>query len=203
MIRSFKDKRTETLFGGGTVKEFAGFRKAAERKLTMLDSASDLRDLRAPQANRLEKLKGNRAGQYSVRINDQWRICFVWKQDGPRDVEIVDYHWMRSVMVKNGMRPVHPGEILLEEFLKPSEGSMNPHALAKAIGVPANRITAIIKGQRGITGDTAVRLGAFFNTSAEFWMNLQKTYELRLAEKALPVKVRKQIEEQRHALVRA
>jgi antitoxin HigA-1 len=105
-------------------------------------------------------------------------------------------------MVKNGMRPVHPGEILLEEFLKASE-SMNAHTLAKAIGVPANRITAIIKGQRGITGDTAVRLGAFFNTSAEFWMNLQKTYELRLAEKAVPVKVRKQIEEQRDALVRA
>jgi addiction module HigA family antidote len=80
---------------------------------------------------------------------------------------------------------------------------MNAHTLAKAIGVPANRITAIIKGQRGISGDTAVRLGAFFNTSAEFWMNLQKTYELRLAEKALPVKVRRLIEEQRDALVRA
>jgi antitoxin HigA-1 len=80
---------------------------------------------------------------------------------------------------------------------------MNAHTLAKAMGVPANRITTIIKGQRGITGDTAVRLGAFFNTSAEFWMNLQKTYELRLAEKALPVKVRRQIEEQRDALVRA
>jgi proteic killer suppression protein len=92
MIRSFKDKRTETLFGGGTVKEFAGFRRAAERKLTMLDSASNLRDLLAPPANRLEKLKGDRAEQYSIRINDQWRICFVWKQDGPRDVEIVDYH---------------------------------------------------------------------------------------------------------------
>jgi toxin HigB-1 len=92
MIRSFKDKRTETLFGGGAVKEFTGFRKAAERKLTMLDSASDLRDLLAAPANRLEKLKGDRAEQYSIRINDQWRICFVWKQDGPRDVEIVDYH---------------------------------------------------------------------------------------------------------------
>ena len=92
MIRSFKDKRTETLFGGGAVKEFAGLRKAAERKLTMLDGASDLRDLLAPPANRLEKLKGDRAGQYSIRINDQWRICFVWTQDGPRDVEIVDYH---------------------------------------------------------------------------------------------------------------
>lgn len=106
-------------------------------------------------------------------------------------------------MVKNGMRPIHPGEILQEEFLKPSESAINANALAKAIGVPANRITAILKGQRGITGDTAVRLGAFFNTTAEFWMNLQKTYELRLAEKALPNRVVKHIERQREALVSA
>lgn len=103
-------------------------------------------------------------------------------------------------MVRNGMRPIHPGEILLEEFLQPSEAGLNANTLAKAIGVPPNRITAIIKGQRGITGDTAVRLGTFFNTTAEFWMNLQKTYELRLAEKALPVKVRKHIQESRAAL---
>ncbi len=106
-------------------------------------------------------------------------------------------------MVKNGMRPIHPGEILLEEFLKPSDPALNAHTVAKALGVPANRITAIINGQRGISGDTAVRLGAFFNTSAEFWMNLQKTYELRLAEKALPGKVRKHIEESRESLVSA
>ena len=106
-------------------------------------------------------------------------------------------------MIKNGMRPVHPGEILLEEFMKTAEPSINANMLAKAIDVPANRITAIIKGQRGITGDTAVRLAAFFNTTAEFWMNLQKTYELRLAEKALPGKVRKHIEQHREALVSA
>ena len=58
----------------------------------MLDSAAELRDLLAPQANRLEKLKGNRAGQHSIRINDQWRICFLWKDDGPYEVEITDYH---------------------------------------------------------------------------------------------------------------
>ena len=58
----------------------------------MLDSATELRDLRAPPANRLEKLKGNRAGQHSIRINDQWRICFAWKEDGPHEVEITDYH---------------------------------------------------------------------------------------------------------------
>jgi len=106
-------------------------------------------------------------------------------------------------MVKNGMRPVHPGEILLEEFMKPSEPPINANMLAKALDVPANRITAIIKGQRGITGDTAVRLAAFFNTTAEFWMNLQKTYELRLAEKALPVRVRKHIAQHREALATA
>ncbi len=106
-------------------------------------------------------------------------------------------------MIKNGMRPVHPGEILLEEFMKPSVPPINANMLAKAIDVPANRITAIIKGQRGITGDTAVRLAAFLNTTAEFWMNLQKTYELRLAERALSDKVRKRIEQCRDAFVSA
>ncbi len=92
MIRSFKDKKTERFFAGETVKEFTSFKKAAERKLIMLDSVSEIRDLLSPPGNQLEKLKGNRAGQYSVRINGQWRICFVWKEDGPQEVEIVDYH---------------------------------------------------------------------------------------------------------------
>jgi len=106
-------------------------------------------------------------------------------------------------MIKNGMRPVHPGEVLFEEFMKPSNPPINANMLAKALEVPSNRVTAIIKGQRGITGDTAVRLATFFNTTAEFWMNLQKTYELRLAEKALPGNVRKHIEQHRDALVSA
>ena len=106
-------------------------------------------------------------------------------------------------MVKNGMRPVHPGEILLEEFMKASDPPINANTLAKALEVPANRITAIIKGQRGITGDTAVRLATFYNTTAEFWMNLQKTYELCLAERALPGKVKKHIEQHREALASA
>jgi len=106
-------------------------------------------------------------------------------------------------MVKNGMRPVHPGEILLEEFMKGSDCPINANTLAKGLEVPPNRITSIIKAQRGITGDTAVRLAAFFNTTAEFWMNLQKTYELRLAERALPDRVRRHIEQNRHAVVSA
>ena len=92
MIRSFRDKKTERLFAGESVKDFSGIRNVAERKLTMLDSAADLKDLLAPPGNRLEKLKGDRAGQHSIRINDQWRICFRWMTDGPHDVEITDYH---------------------------------------------------------------------------------------------------------------
>lgn len=92
MIRGFRDKKTERFFAGEPIQEFSSFRTVAERKLLMLDSASDLKDLSAPAGNRLEKLKGDRAGQYSIRINDQWRICFVWMADGPHDVEITDYH---------------------------------------------------------------------------------------------------------------
>jgi addiction module HigA family antidote len=107
------------------------------------------------------------------------------------------------IMMKNGMRPVHPGEILLEEIIQPSDPPLNANTLAKTLAVSANRITAIIKGQCGITGDTAVRLAAFFKTTAEFWMNLQKTYELRRAEQALPVKVRRHIEQRRAAFASA
>ena len=92
MIRSFKDKRTEKFFAGEPVKAFSGFSETAERKLAMLDSAAELRELVSPPANRLEKMKGNRSGQHSMRINDRWRICFVWKDDGPYEVEITDYH---------------------------------------------------------------------------------------------------------------
>jgi len=92
VIRSFRDKKTERLFAGESVKEFSGIRNVAERKLTMLDSAADLNDLLAPPGNRLEKLKGDRTGQHSIRINDQWRFCFRWMTDGPHDVEITDYH---------------------------------------------------------------------------------------------------------------
>ena len=92
MIRGFRDKKTQQFFAGEIVREFSSFRKVVERKLTMLDNATDLKDLLSPAGNRLERLKGNRVGQHSIRINDQWRIRFVWAADGPHDVEITDYH---------------------------------------------------------------------------------------------------------------
>ena len=92
MIRSFKDARTERLFRGETVKAFTGIEKAARRKLDMLDYAHVLTDLRVPPGNRLEALAGDRKGQHSIRINDQWRICFRWEAGNAYEVEITDYH---------------------------------------------------------------------------------------------------------------
>jgi len=92
VIRSFKHPDTEALFNGKRVKRFANIERVATRKLQMLDDAVDLSDLATPPANRLEALKGDRRGQYSIRINDQWRICFVWTKTGAEQVEIVDYH---------------------------------------------------------------------------------------------------------------
>lgn len=92
MIRSFRDRATQQLWMGSFVKRFSGLEKQALRKLDMLHTVRDLTDLRAPPANRLETLVGDRRGQHSIRINDQWRICFIWTKEGPADVEIVDYH---------------------------------------------------------------------------------------------------------------
>ena len=91
-IQSFKCKNTENLFEGGKPKQFRNIESVAARKLQMMDSAVGLRDLRAPPGNRLEELSGNRAGQHSIRINDQWRICFKFESGHFLDVEIVDYH---------------------------------------------------------------------------------------------------------------
>lgn len=92
MIRTFRCKDTEALFQDTAVPRFRNIERVARRKLMYLDQACSLEDLMVPPGNRLEALKGNRSGQYSIRINDQWRICFRWKNGEIRDVEIVDYH---------------------------------------------------------------------------------------------------------------
>jgi toxin HigB-1 len=93
VIRSFRDKITEAVFNGDSPKGFpADLVTVGRRKLRYLNAAADLGDLRSPPGNRLEKLAGQRKGQYSIRINDQFRVCFVWTAQGPSEVEIVDYH---------------------------------------------------------------------------------------------------------------
>lgn len=91
-IKSFRCAETQALYEGKQPRRFKNFEAVAERKLQMLDDAVQLRDLRSPPGNRLEPLHGNREGQHSIRINDQWRVCFIWTDEGPEAVEIVDYH---------------------------------------------------------------------------------------------------------------
>jgi len=92
MILGFRCTDTRELFETGKSRRFTGIAATATRKLAQLDSAHELRDLASPPANRLELLRGDRSGQYSLRINDQFRLCFVWTERGPDRVEIVDYH---------------------------------------------------------------------------------------------------------------
>ena len=92
MIQSFRCRETQEIYEGGQARRFKAIIAVAERKLAQLDAAQSLGFLKAPPGNRLEALKGDRMGQHSIRINDQWRICFKWTDAGPVDVEIVDYH---------------------------------------------------------------------------------------------------------------
>jgi len=92
MIRSFRCEDTHSLFVARKSRLWSNAQAVALRKLDQLEAAVNLDDLRVPQGNRLESLKGNRPGQHSIRINDQWRICFIWQADGAHNVEIVDYH---------------------------------------------------------------------------------------------------------------
>lgn len=92
MIKSFRSAETERVFNRDRVERFRAIERTAQRKLEMLNAANHLRDLSRPPGNRLEKLRSDREGQYSIRINERWRVCFVWRNGDAYDVEIVDYH---------------------------------------------------------------------------------------------------------------
>lgn len=92
MIKGFKDKHTRSIYEGLPVKKYQSIRRQVERRMQILDMATCIEDLMHLPSNRFEALRGNRKGQYSIRVNQQWRICFRWSEDGPYDVELTDYH---------------------------------------------------------------------------------------------------------------
>jgi antitoxin HigA-1 len=207
MIQSFKDGAAQELFENLSNKRWNAIAKVALRKLDQIDAAQNLNDLRVPPGNQLEALKKDRARQHSIRINDQYRIYFIWKSDGAHQVEITDYHSTAnqadgrrlSMIIK---RPTSgwefrrvttsPGEMLQEEFLGPL--GITKNALAMKIRVPATRIGDIIHGKRAITPDTALRLARFFGNSPEFWLNLQQMHDLSKARLELGKTIEHEVE---------
>jgi addiction module HigA family antidote len=165
--------------------------RVALRKLVQPDAATALVDLRVPPGNRLERLKGKRAGQFSIRINDQWRICFRWRPErcvrgGDRRLSL------GGKMSVKRLAPVHPGEILLKDFLEPL--GLTQYRLAKSLTVPPRRVNEIVHGKRAVTADTALRLARFFGTSERFWLNLQTGYDLEIERDRLGDRLRKDVQ---------
>ena len=173
-MRSASQPFFDIAANGEHVKEFSGFARQAETRLDRLDAATRLKDLAAMSGNRLEALKGNRQGQYSIRSNDQWRICFEWPARWPRPDQRRDCGLSLGGTISR--TPIYPGEQLAKEL---KELCISAAELARQIHLPVNCVTSIINAQRAITADTALRLGHWFGTSPEFWLNLQKLDELR------------------------
>ena len=179
MIKSFADKETEHIYKQEFSKKLPNqIQKVALRKLMMIDNAKCVGDLRVPSNNKLEVLSGDRKGQYSIRINDQWRICFTEKEGHYYNVEIVDYHY-ENIMA-NYIETPTIGEILSEEFLIPL--GLSAYKLAQEINVPTSRIQDILHNRRKITVDTSLRLAKFFGLSDGYFMSLQDDIDIRNAK---------------------
>ena len=176
MIVSFRGKRLAALAARRRVKALSGVERNACLALDRLAAVHTLEDLRALQTGHLETLIGG-GRHYAIRINEHWRICFDWPDTspGPTNVELVDSESGGPM----ALVAIHPGDHLGEEL---RALNMSASEFARRIKVPTNRVTGILNGQRGITGDTALRFAHFFGTSAEFWVNLQSLHDLHVAE---------------------
>ncbi len=139
---------------------------------------------------RLEKLKGPRSGQHSIRVNVQWRICFAWNDGDATDVEIVDYLDLLMTTTRK-LAPIHPGEILLEDFLEPM--GISQYRLAQDISVPPRRINEIVHESRRIRADTALRFARYFGTTERFWLNLQSRFDLEEQKDLLGNRLAKEV----------
>ncbi len=184
MLRSFRDKDTEAIWQRQRSRKLdTTTQRVAWRKLAMLDAAETLGDLRVPPGNRLEKLAVTAPGSTASGSTGSGESASA----GPRPDRKTSRSWTitrrSTVAAETVMAPVHPGEILLEEFLGPL--GVSQYQLAKAVSVPARRINEIVHGQRRISADTALRLARYFGTSETFWINLQARYDLEVEKDRL------------------
>jgi addiction module HigA family antidote len=178
MIVSYRDKRTADFAAGRRVKAFSGLERPARLKLDRVEAAVGLQDLAALPGNRFEVFEGR--SKRTVQHPHQRSVADLLRMAG--QVARTNERRDRGLPLRSRImarRAIHPGEHLAEEL---EELDMSAAELARRLQVPTNRVTAILNGQRAITGDTALRLAHFFGTSAQFWLNLQNLYELRLAE---------------------
>ena len=181
MIKNFCDKETEKIYNQIFSKKIpTDIQTVALRKLIMIDNAANLEDLKVPPANRLESLSGDREGQYSIRINDQYRICFTFTE------KMIFAMWKLSIIIKfMGKEPnmdtiiTTPtmGEILREEFMTPL--NLSTYKLAQELHVPVSRIQAILKNERRITADTSLRLARYFGVSDKYFLDIQNDIDIR------------------------
>jgi len=200
VIRSFRDGRTAAVLAGRVGKGMAlSLARAAQRKLVMLDAASDLGQLAAARGSRLEKLAGDRAalgasgltisgasvssGGPAMRSMSSWSTITeesasmtILREDVEAGRVDLDGFAERGALP---MGPVHPGEILREEFMAPA--GLSARALARSLGVPPNRVTMIINGERAVSAETALRLARFFGSTAGFWLRLQAAHDEAVA----------------------
>ena len=190
MLKSFACRETEQLFHRKSSRRVPrDVQPRAFMRLMQIDAAVGIEDLRLPPSNRLEPLKGKRKGQWSIRINDQWRVCFRFEQGEAFDVEIADYHYTEVTMTKK-LAPVHPGGFL-EELLQ--QCSVSQAQLARAIGVSAMRVSHLVKGKRPVTAEMALRLARFFGQSPQYWLNLQSRYDLDCAQDAMGRRIKSEV----------
>ena len=209
MIKSFADKRTAALFGGYAVRNIPNqIQRRARAKLFAVDAAMKIDDLRVPQAIALKPctaidavnivsalaINGGSASSGATvpygKLNS-WTTTKVDTMSIKR--EDLDAGRVSFADVASGRRlaPVHPGEILRDDFLQPMKISV--YTLAQVIKVPRSRVNDIVLGRRGITADSALRLARYFGTSPEFWVNLQAHYDLEIAGRALRRKIEREV----------
>lgn len=207
MIKSFVDKRTAAIFAGYAVRDLPlRIQKRARAKLLAIDAAKRLDDLRVPPGNRLEALHTDREGHPHQRsMADLFRVARRRKLERrdrrlPLRSKIVtirredtENRKVDFSDVASGRRlpPVHPGEILRDEFLTPI--GISVYELANAIKAPRSRVNDVVLGRRSITIDTALRLGRYFGTSAEFWINLQARHDLDVADRTVRQQIEKEV----------